>query len=122
MASLFADNNRVAWTYTDGRGAGTNYRVSAKAVYVLGADAADYGGEAAAGTVPPIPKQIRMRKAKVTSAGNPALWVTVYDTECALWTTPGTSITRNLNGEDVVYVSTGDKREERNRAGITQST
>jgi hypothetical protein len=121
MASAFADNNRVAWTYTDGRGAGTDFRVSAKAVYVLGVDTAEYGGEAAAGTVRAIPKQLKMRKAKCTSAGHPAIWVTVYKTDAALWTTPGTSITRNLNGTDTVYVSTGDKREETNRAGITQS-
>ena len=120
MASTKADNNRAVWTYTDDNAA--DYAVSAKAVYVLdGTDGAKYGGSAPAVTVPAKPVQLVMRKVKCTAAGNPAIWITVYDVTASLWTTPGTSVTRNLNGVDVAYTSTRGRRAETNRDGIRQT-
>lgn len=119
MPSLYADNNRVAWTYTDDNA--MDWAVSAKAVYVLGTDTAKYGGSAPAATVPSIKKQIKMRKVKCSSAGHPDIWVAVYDTTATLWTTAGTTVTRDLNGVDTVYTSTRGKRAETNRDGIRQT-
>jgi hypothetical protein len=120
MASTKANNNRVVWTYTDDNAA--DYAVSAKAVYVLdGTDGAKYGGSAPAETVPPKPLQLVMRKVKCVSAGAPAIWLTVYEVTAALWTTPGTSVTRDLNGTDTTYTSTRGRRGEKNRDGIRQT-
>jgi hypothetical protein len=114
-----ADNNRVVWTYTDDNAAA--WAVSAKAVYVLGAEAAKYGGSAPAATVASIKKQIKMRRVKCSSAGHPDIWVVVYAVGATLWTTPGTTIIRDLNGVDVTYVATRGKRAETNRDGIRQT-
>lgn len=120
MATTKADNNRVVWQYTDDNGA--DWAVSAKAVYVLdGTDGAKYGGSAPAATVPSIPRQLRMRAVKCVAAGSPAKWIPVYETDADLWTTPGTTVTRNLNGTDVVYTATKGHRGERNRDGIRQT-
>lgn len=111
MASTKADNNRVAWTYTTNKG--IDFRVSAKAVYVLdGTDGVKYGGSAAASTVAHLPKGFRMRAVKCTSAGNPDLWIPCYEADAPL-ATAGATVTRNLNGVDTVYTSTDTIREER---------
>jgi hypothetical protein len=120
MASTKADNNRVVWTYVDDDG--TNHAVSAKAVYVLdGTDGAKYGGSAPAASVAAKPNQLKMRAVKCVSAGAPAIWLTVYTTGCDLWATPGTTVTRNLNGVDTVYTSTKGRRGEKNRDGIRET-
>jgi hypothetical protein len=121
MTTLVVDNNRVAWTYTDDLG--VDYRVSAKSVYVNHAtDGGKYGGALADSTVPALPKGFKMRKVKLTSATHPDLWVVVYETTATAWTTGGTTLTRNLNGVDVVYTVTVDGRrsEKHPRSGITQ--
>jgi hypothetical protein len=120
MASTKADNNRVVWTYT--YKTATTYAVSAKAVYVLdGTDGAKYGGSAPAASVLPKPKGLRMRAVKCISAGHPAIWVVCYTAACDLYTTPGTQVTRNLNGVDTVYDATATVRAERMRDGIRQT-
>ena len=120
MTSVMADNNRVVWQYTDDSGA--DWAVSAKEVYVLDAtDGAKYGGESPAATVPQKPRQLRMRAVKCISSGHPAIWLTVYDTACALWATPGTEVVRDLNGVDVTYTSTKGRRGEKNPNGIRQT-
>lgn len=123
MASTKADNNREAWTYTDD--AGTDWRVSSKTVYTSDVtDGVKYGGQQAASTVPHLPKGWRMRAVKCTAAGNPDRWIPCYDTSCALWATPGTQVTRDLNGTDTVYTSTDKRRSEQSPrwyGGITQA-
>jgi len=122
MASTKADGNRVAWQYTDD--GDNDYAVSAKAVFVLdGTDGAKYGGSAPASTVPPKPKQLRMRAVKCISAGHPTIYVPAYETDATIWTTPGTTLTRNLNGVDVEYtVAAKGKRAEKNPDGIRQTS
>jgi len=122
MASTKADNNRVVWQYTDD--GGIAYAVSAKAVFVLdGTDGSKYGGEAPAATVPPKPKQLRMRAVKCTSSGHPTIYVPAYTTTATIWTTPGTTLVRNLNGTDVTYtVAAKGKRAEKNPDGIRQTS
>lgn len=120
MASTKADNNRVVWTYTFKTA--TAYAVSAKAVYVLdGSDGSKYGGSAPAASVLPKPPNLRMRAVKCISSGHPAIWVVCYDTACDLFTTPGTTIVRDLNGVDVTYTATATVRAERMRDGIRQT-
>jgi hypothetical protein len=110
MASTKADNNRVAWTYTNNKN--VDYRVSAKNVYVNdGTDGAKYGGAAAASSVARFPKGAKMRAVKLTHAGG-AIWVACYEGTATL-ATAGTTVTRNVNGVDTVCTSTGDVREER---------
>ena len=112
MASTKADNNRVAWTYTSDKG--TPYRVSAKAVYVLdGTDGAKYGGSAAAASVERIPKGLRMRAVACTSSGHPDKYIVCYTSAAILFATPGTSVTRDINGIDAAYVSADRVRGER---------
>jgi hypothetical protein len=111
MASTKADNNRVAWTYTTDRG--TAYRVSAKAVYVLdGTDGTKYGGSAAASTVPKLPKGFRMRAIACTSSGHPDKYIPCYTTAAMLYTIPGTSVTRDVNGIDAAYLAADRARAE----------
>jgi hypothetical protein len=120
MATTKADNNRVVWTYVDDSAA--DWAVSAKAVYVLdGTDGSKYGGSAPAATVPQKPRQLRMRAVKCIAATHPAIWLTVYDVVCDLWATPGTVVTRDLNGVDVAYTSTKGRRGEKNPNGIRQT-
>lgn len=112
MASTKADNNRVAWTYTSDKG--TTYRVSAKAVYVLdGTDGAKYGGSAAAPTVARLPHGMRMRAVACTSAGLPDKYIVCYTAAATLFATPGTSVTRDVNGVDAAYLSAARTRGER---------
>ncbi len=121
MASTKADQNRVAWTYTDNKG--EDWRVSAKAVYVLdGTDGAKYGGSAAATSVPRLPKGYRMRKV-YAKCGGKIISFPAYDITADVWTTPGTTVTRNLNGVDTSAETTqGTLEEHRPGAGITQSS
>lgn len=124
MTSAKADNNREAWTYTDDQG--TDWRVSSKTVYTSdGTDGAKYGGEQAASTVPHLPKGWRMRAVKCTSSGQPDRWIVCYDTVCALWATPGTTVVRDVNGVDQTYTSTNRVRSEKQPSwygGITQAS
>ncbi|HEY6022500.1 MAG TPA: hypothetical protein VIY48_22340 [Candidatus Paceibacterota bacterium] len=120
MASTKADNNRVVWQYTDDNG--TNWAVSAKAVYVLDVtDGAKYGGSAPAASVVAKPLNMRMRTVKCVSAGHPDKYVVAYETDAAIWTTPGTQLTLNSNGEDFTYAATAGHRGERYRDGIRQT-
>jgi hypothetical protein len=120
MASTKADNNRVVWTYTSDNG--TDYAVSAKAVYALdGTDGAKYGGSAPAATVSPKPLQMKMRKVKCISAGHPAIWIPTYEVGATLWSTPGTTVVRDLNGVDTTYTATGSHYGEKFRDGIRQT-
>lgn len=120
MASTKADNNRVAWEYTDDND--ENYAMSAKAVYVLGADAAKLGGSAPASTVRRLPKEVKPRKVKMIAAGHPDKWIVAYTTSATIWTTAGTSVTLDLNGVDVAYESTKTKRGEKARDTTRQTT
>lgn len=116
------DNNRVVWGYVADGTLGT-FAVSAKAVYVLDAtDGAKYGGSAPAASVPPKPKQLRMRAVKCICAGHPDIWVPVYAVTAALWTTPGTTVVRNVNGADETYEATRFHRGEHFPDGIRQTT
>jgi hypothetical protein len=120
MANTKQNRNAVAWTYTDG--SSQDWRVSARAVYVLDiTDGAKYGGEAAASNVQGKPKGLRMRAVYCTSGGVKTL-IPCYDTACDLWTTPGTSVVRNLNGVDATFTSTKDKREEKGGRQCLQSS
>lgn len=120
MASTKADNNRVAWTYTDDNAHA--WRTSAKAVYVLdGTDGAKFGGSAGSESDELKPHSIRMRMVKCKSAGHPMKYVVAYETDATVWTTPGTEVTLNLNGVDVVYTTTKGKRQEHNPDGIQQT-
>lgn len=119
MANTVQDNNRVAWTYTtdDAR----NFRVSAKAVYVLGSEAAKWGGSAAAASVKQLPKGFRMRRRKVTS-GSVTRWVPCYSTDATLWTGVATTVLLNKNGVDAAFDVGAKTLGERDiRDGTTQS-
>ena len=121
MASTKADNNRVAWTYTDKKN--RSWRISAKAVYVLDStDGSKYGGSAAASSVQRIPKEMKPRKVKMTSAGHPDKWVVAYDVDADIWTTPDTTLVLDVNGIDIVYVASDTTRDEKRRDTTTQST
>lgn len=111
MASTKADNNRVAWTYTDKKD--VDYAISAKAVYVLdGTDGAKFGGEAALSTCRRIPKDLKPRRVKCVSAGKPDKWVIAYEVGATIYTTAGTTLTLDCNGVDTVYSTTDIIREE----------
>jgi hypothetical protein len=121
MASTKADNNRVAWGYTDD--AGNTWRVSAKAVYVLdGTDGAKYGGSAAAATVAKIPKGLRMRAVACTSSTHPDKYIVCYTTAASLFSTPGTTVVRDLNGVDTTYVAANRRRGEREPRDTTRQS
>jgi len=105
------DNNRVGWRYTADNA--RTYCVSAKAVYVLDAtDGAKYGGQAASGTDPVKPRQMRMRAVRCTCAGHPDRWVPAYTSTATIWTTAGTTLVLNCNGADETYEATVDHRSE----------
>lgn len=121
MPSTKADNNRVAWTYTSDRG--TAYRVSAKAVYVLDAtDGAKYGGTAAASTVAKLPRGFRMRAIAATSSGKPDKYIVCYTPAATLYTTAGTSVTRDVNGVDAAYLSADRARGEKEPRDTTRQS
>lgn len=112
MPSLKAVNTRILWKYTTGNG--SNYAVAAKTVYVSDAtDGAKYGGSAPAATVPSLPNKFRMRAVKVVDAAEDSIWIPVYTEAAALWTTPGTTVTRNKSGTDTVFTATDQTRGER---------
>lgn len=120
MASTKADNNRVAWAYTDRKG--VQYAISAKAVYVLDVtDGAKYGGEAAVPANRRIPKDLKPRRVKCHAAGYPDKWMIAYDTTATIYTTPGTALTLDVNGVDVNYLSTDIIREEKWRDTTRQT-
>jgi hypothetical protein len=112
MATTKVDNNRIAWTYTTNDAEA--FRTSAKYVYVgTGDDAAKFGGSAAAASMRALPASFRTRKALVVDAAGATRAVVVYETDAALWTTPGTTVTLNKNGVDTVFTSSGDLKPER---------
>lgn len=112
MATTKVDNNKVAWTYTDNNA--ETYRVSAKSVYVLdGTDGAKYGGSAASAALKAKPKGLRMRGVYCTSAAGKTILVTAYEPTATVFATPGTTVTRNINGVDVVVTSTAMQLAER---------
>jgi len=120
MASTKADNNRVAWTYTDDKN--RDWRVSAKAVYVLDVtDGAKYGGSAAASSVQRIPKELKMRRVKCTSNGKPDKWMVAYEPAATIYTTPGTTLTLDTNGIDAIFDASDTTRGEKRRDTVTQS-
>lgn len=120
MASTKADNNRCAIRYVSDDG--NNYAISAKAVYALdGTDGVKYGATAAQDADLRIPKDIKPRKIKCTSAGKPDKWVVVYNVTAAAWTTPGTTLTLDCNGVDTVYTTKPLKRNEKRRDTTRQT-
>lgn len=109
---LKGNNNRVAWRYTTADG--ENFRVSAKDVYVNdGTDGAKYGGQAAAADMRPLPSSFQMRSVDATSATGVTRRIVCYDTTCAAWTTPGTTVTRSLLGVDTVFTTTAQQHAEK---------
>lgn len=117
MASTMASNDRIAWKYTDDLG--NVFSVSAKSVYLTGADAAKYGGSAAVTSDLPIAGNFTMRKAEFVDATGNTVYVPCYDTTCAAWATPGTTLTLNLRGVDTVFTKgTRTRGEKRNRKGV----
>lgn len=121
MASLKASNNRVAWTYTDHLG--NDYAISAKAAYVLDpTDGAKYGGSAAGAGVESIPGNFKPRRVCCVDASGNQRWVIAYETTATIYTTPGTQVTLNYFGQDVLFTSTDRIREEKlARRGTFQS-
>jgi len=112
MPSLKAVNTRILWKYTTAGGLG--YAVAAKNVYVSDVtDGAKYGGSAPAATVPSLPNKFRMRAVKLVDAAAQTIWIPVYTEAAALWTTPGTTVTRNKSGTDTVFTATDQTRGER---------
>lgn len=121
MASTKATNNRVAWTYTTGDAEA--FRTSAKAVYVLGGDAAKFGGEAASPAMRALPASFKTRKVIcVDAVSGASRAVVAYDTACDIWTTPGTTVTLNLLGTDTVFTATSDHVSERYGRSTKQQT
>lgn len=120
MANTVQNNNRIAWGYVDD--ASVTWRVSAKQVYVEhGTDGTKYGGSAAASSVRAKPRSLRMRAVEATS-GAVTIRVPAYTTSATIWTTPGTTLTRNLNGVDATFTTTSVKHEEKNSRQTKQST
>lgn len=122
MASTKADNNRVSWAYTDSSTPPVVYAMSAKAVYVLdGTDGAKLGGAAAVATNRRIPKDLKPRMVKMSAAGHPDRYIVAYSTTATIWTTPGTTVTLDLNGSDIVYTAQARHRAEEYRDTTRQS-
>lgn len=113
--------NRVAWTYTDD--GGNDWAISAKGNLVLDpTDGAKYGGSAAAASVAQIPGNFKPRRVCCVDASGNQRYVIAYDTTCALWATPGTSVTLNYFGADVAFTATNRRRGEKsNKRGTYQS-
>lgn len=112
MASTKADGTKVAWTYSNDLGT-TDYTISAKVVYVVGADAAKFGGTRAVPGNIGIPNGYKPRRVKVVGPVKEIRWPIVYDVAAALWTTPGTTVTMDVAGVDVVMTADGTKRAEK---------
>lgn len=121
MASTKAVGNRVAWTYTDNNS--ETYRVSAKDVYVNDVtDGAKYGGTAAAASLKAKPKGLRMRGVYATTAAGDTILITCYTAAATAFATPGTTLTRNVNGVDVEATTTAMQLPERSGKQCKQST
>lgn len=117
MASTKASRNKVRWTYTDD--GAVEYATSADAVYVLDpTDGAKYGGSAAALDVPDIPRGFRKRAVRCVGGGV-ARWIPAYTVASDLWTTPGTTLSRDLLGTDTAFTSTAKRRGERHSGRAT---
>ena len=121
MATTVQDNNRVAWGYVTADNTPVTYCVSAKAVYVLGAEAAKFGGSAAATSTKQIPKGFKMRKV-LCQNGNKKRYVPCYTVSATLWTTAGTTVTLNENGVDATYTATADHLPEHRQRTGTRDT
>jgi hypothetical protein len=106
-----AVNTRVLWTYTTNDS--TDYAVAAKSVYVEGLDTAKYGGSECVTALPNLPNGFRPRAVKCRGTDAKTRWVTAYEVTATLWTTPGTTITLNSNGVDIVFTATASTRGER---------
>lgn len=120
MASTKADNNRCAIRYVSDDG--NNYAISAKVVYALDVtDGTKYGATAAQATDLRIPKDMKPRRVKCSAANSPDKWVVVYNTTAAAWTTPGTTLTLDLNGVDTTYTVQAVKRNEKRRDTTRQT-
>lgn len=121
MANTVQDNNRIAWKYTDKNN--VVYAVSAKKVYVEHVtDGTKYGGGAAEASNRRIPKDLKPRRVKCISSGKPDKWMIAYETDATIYTTPGTTLTLNVNGVDATYTTTQTVREEKWRDTTRQST
>jgi len=116
MAAL--SPNRIAWTYTDDDG--TDYRVAAQKAIT---DQAKAGGAAAATSVPLKPLGLKMRRMNCTDGSGHTRGVVCYETDCDLWTTPGTAINLNYLNNSTAFSSNGVKRKEQiaRRSGISES-
>src|SRR5512146_337561 len=121
MASTKADNNREAWTYISDTN--DEFLISSKTVYTSDVtDGAKYGGHQANGQEVPLPRQFRPRAVKCTDATGFAIWVTAYANDATI-VTAGTTVTRNKNGTDTEFTSTGKMRRELDRRrSITQQS
>lgn len=121
MASTKANNNRVAWTYTDEQG--NDWAISAKAVYVLDpTDGTKFGGSAAAASVKAIPGNMKPRRVQCTDASGNQRWVIAYENTATIWTTPGTALTLDYYGTDTSFTTTDHTRgEKKNRRGTYQN-
>lgn len=122
MANTVQDNNRIEWTYTDN--SDNDYSISAKKVQVQHVtDGTKYGGAIGDGTKLPMPKNLRPRRVKCVSSGKPDKWIIAYEVGATIWTTPGTTLTLNVNGVDATYSTTPDTRAEKwVRVGTRQLT
>lgn len=94
-------SNRIAWTYTDGKGVA--YRVAAQKALT---DQGVLGGQAAAPTVPPKPSWIKMRRMTMSGAGYSRV-LPVYSTDATVMT-GGTSINVNAADDVRAMTSSGD--------------
>jgi len=107
--------NALAWQYTDDDG-NTWTRRAKKAItdQVNGSSEVLVGGEAAS-TSDNVIKVALIRPRAVycdnDTYGRKA--VVCYDTTCDLWTTPGTTINLNCQGDSRAFVSTRFKLKER---------
>lgn len=120
--ALECDNNRVGWEYTSDDG--NTYGVSAKAKYVAqgGEGTETVGGQARGATDLRIPKDIRMRFVYFVDTATKAIRrrVVCYDTTCAAWTTPGTTMQLCINGAPVACEATNARRAEYRRETTSQ--
>lgn len=113
-------NNRRRWRYTDRKG--NHWAISAKVAYVDHAtDGSKYGGQAAASSIRRIPKDLKPRRVKMTAAGHEDKWVIAYSVDADIYTTPGTTLTLNDLGADVVYSASDIVREEKYRDTTTDA-
>jgi hypothetical protein len=112
------DQSRIRWTYTDDKN--HDWAVTAQKSIT---DQGVLGGTAAAVSVPPLPKDWRMRRIYVT-AGNVTRSVPSYDTSNAAWTDGTGSINLDLNNVSTAFTVSPNTLEEKqvNRRVCKQST